>query len=498
MKKLALALAGLGGCVLAGCQTAAVRTLPSADLAVTNVTVIDPATRRVLPNQSIVIARDRIVAVLPSAQPSPFSAARSIDGSGKFAIPGLMDMHFHLFLPEPTAPSLNLLLANGVTGIREMSGDCWEAAGATEGCIQHYRLLREQIRSGAVPGPDIVALASTMVMGPARVKLPATVPSFVVPQTVEDGRIAVRHLKGRGADLIKTHDSIPTAVFAAMMDEARAVGIEVGGHVPFRAGVLGAASIGYRTIEHARDPLYDCSRYGPELRAAEADFADGKPGAKRPPSVVRLSRTVEEFDPAVCEPFLQSFARSGAFYDPTHVTREMEARAGDPSYRADPTRKYILPERQKRWDADLNETAALPPAEVAALKAFFGHGLRITGLAHRAGVPILAGTDANDTMIVPGFSMHRELALLVRAGLSPMDALRAATTVPAAYLRRSDLGGISQGKEADLVLLNSNPLDAIGNTADIFAVVANGRTYSRSELDALLAEVERMARAPSR
>jgi imidazolonepropionase-like amidohydrolase len=110
----------------------------------------------------------------------------------------------------------------------------------------------------------------------------------------------------------------------------------------------------------------------------------------------------------------------------------------------------------------------------------------------------MAGTDANDTMIVPGFSMHRELALLARAGLSPMDVLRAATTVPADYLRRSDLGGLSAGKEADIVLLDSSPLDAIANTSDIFAVVANGRTYSRSELDALLEQVERMASTPSR
>ncbi len=260
MKKLAVALAALAGLALAGCQTPALRTASPATLAVTNVTVIDPETRSVLPNHSIVMNGDRIVALLPSGQPIPFAVARSIDGSGKFAIPGLMDMHFHLFLPEPAAPSLNLLLANGVTGIREMSGDCWEAAGATEGCIQHYRLLRAQTKAGAVAGPDIVAVASTMVMGPARVKLPPEVPSFVVPQTVEDGRTAVRHLKGRGADLIKTHDSIPTAVFAAMMDEARTLGVEVGGHVPFRAGTLGAASMGFRSVEHARDPLYDCSR----------------------------------------------------------------------------------------------------------------------------------------------------------------------------------------------------------------------------------------------
>lgn len=487
---------------LAGCQTLVDQPSPDAplqmaSLAVTNVTVIDPETRSVLPDRTIYINGDRIVGVLPSSQQSPFAVTRSIDGRGRFAIPGLMDMHFHLFLPEPTAPSLNLLLANGVTGIREMSGDCWEAAGVTKGCIQHYRMLQAQIKTGVVPGPDIVGLASPMVMGPSRMKLPAGMPAFIVPQTPEQGRETVRRLQARAPDLIKTHDSIPTAVFTAMMDEARKVGVEVSGHVPFRAGVVGAAQMGYKSVEHARDLLYDCSRYGPEFRQAEADFADGRAGSKRPASVVRLSRTVDEFDPALCDSTMRRLAAAGAYYDPTHVTREMEARAGEAEYRADPNRKYVMPERNKRWEADLKDTAGLPPAEVAALDRFFRHGLVVTRFAHRAGVPIMAGTDANDTMIVPGFSLHRELSLLRQAGLSPMEVLRSATTVPAAYLRRPDLyGGVSPGKEADLVLLNANPLDSIGNTADIFAVVANGRSFSRAELDALLGEVETMARAP--
>lgn len=468
--------------------------LQRASLAVVNTTVIDPETGRVLPNHTIVINGDRIVAVLPSSQPNPFTVERSVDGTGKFAIPGLMDMHAHLFLPEPHAPSLNLLLANGVTGIREMSGDCWEVAGDTKGCIQHYRALQAQLKSGSVIGPDILRLASTMVMGPSRLKLPEGLPSFIVPQTPQQGRFLVRHLHGRKVDLIKTHDSIPTAVFAAMMDEARELGLEVSGHVPFRAGVLGAAKMGYRSIEHARDPLYDCSRYGPVYRRAEADAADGLPGAKRPENLARLSRTVDQFDAALCERTLRAFASTGAYYTPTHVTREMEARAGDVSYRANPARKYILLGRQKRWEKDLKATAASPPAEMVALDRFFRLGLTVTGLAHRAGVPIMAGTDLNDTMIVPGFSLHQELQLLARAGLAPMDVLRSATVIPARYLGQSEeYGGISARKEADIVLLNSNPLASIANTADIFAVITNGRAFDRNELDALLAEVERLA-----
>ena len=241
--------------------------------------------------------------------------------------------------------------------------------------------------------------------------------------------------------------------------------------------------------------LYDCSRYGPDFRRSTSALAEGK-ATKGPDERTRLTRTIAEFDPELCRSVTITLARNGTFYVPTHVTREMDARAGDPAYRADPLRKYITRGRNAEWDQDLDQTANAGTEIGSLYQAFFRHGLRITGLAHEAGVQIMTGSDANDTMIVPGFSLHRELRLLVEAGLSPMDALRAATSVPAAYLRReADLGGISPGKEADLLLLGRNPLDDIGNSASIVAVMANGRLYDRGALDALLAEAERLARS---
>jgi imidazolonepropionase-like amidohydrolase len=175
----------------------------------------------------------------------------------------------------------------------------------------------------------------------------------------------------------------------------------------------------------------------------------------------------------------------------------MEARARDRQYRDDPTRKYVPEKRNKNWEGDLSETAALPNAETTALRDFFEHGLQITGLAYSAGIPVMAGTDTNDTMIVPGYSFHRELGLLRSAGLPAMAVLRAATTVPAAYFGRTDrLGGIAAGKEADIVLLEQNPLDDIANTRRISAVVQNGRLLDRAALDALLTETETMAQSP--
>jgi imidazolonepropionase-like amidohydrolase len=467
---------------------------PSADLAIRNVTVIDPETRSVSPRTDVLVTGGRIVAVRPAAARS-LPAARVIDGTGRYLIPGLNDMHFHLFLPEPAQVPLNLLLANGVTGIREMSSDCWAAAGARKGCIADYRALQARIDRGEVAGPALLALTSTMVMGPTRLKLPPAAPAVLTPVTAEDGRAVVRLIAARGVDLLKTHDSIPAPAFAGMMEEARRLRLAVGGHIPFAAGSLGAARAGYRSIEHARDLLYDCSRFGRDYREREEAFAEQVAGAKRPTNLERLTRTVPEFDPRLCEAILRALAATGTYYVPTHVTREMEARAAEPAYRQDPSRRYILADRNRRWEADLTETAASPAAERAALRDFFEHGLRLTGLAHRAGVPIMAGTDASDTMIVPGFSLHRELGLLSRAGLPNWDVLRSATTVPARYFGRADLGGVAVGKRADLVLLRANPLVDIRNSAAIETVIANGRAYDRAALDRLLGDAEALAKA---
>jgi hypothetical protein len=489
-------MGAVAACLLTGCQTMDVPA-ERVDVAILNVTVIDPQSDRVLQHHNVFISDERIVAVTPAKGRKSLAAARSIDGTGRYLIPGLVDMHAHLFLPEPATTSLNLFLANGVTAIREMSSDCWAIAGATKGCIEAYRTLQAQVRSGKTPGPEMLQLTSTMVMGPSRLKLPKG-PAFAVPTDEAAGRTLAGHLVGRGIDLIKTHDSIPMSAFAGLMAEANRQRVGVVGHIPFAAGSLGAARLGYRSIEHARDLLYDCSRYGPEFRKREAAVADGVAGASRPPGIERLQRTVAEFSARDCADLLKGLAATGVYYVPTHVTREMEALADDPRYRADPARKYILRKRNADWESDLKQTAALPGEERRALRAFFEHGLKITGLAHRAGIPIMAGSDSNDTMIVPGFSLHRELELLGRAGLSPMDVLRSATSVPANYLNReSELGGISPGRRADLVLLSANPLEQIRNTRSIQAVIARGRVFDRGQLDALLVDAERVAAAKS-
>jgi hypothetical protein len=206
---------------------------------------------------------------------------------------------------------------------------------------------------------------------------------------------------------------------------------------------------------------------------------------------------VDEYDPKICAEVYQTFAKNGTYITPTHGTRKMDAFADDSDYRRDPRMKYIPLPQQMNWLLDANRMVATDssPAGRRSYMEFYRKGLELTNAAYRAGVPVMLGTDAGDSFIVPGASVHDELGELVQAGLSPAEALRAATLSGAVYLgRTSDFGTVAPGRVADLVLLDANPLETISNSRRIHAVVFNGRVLDRRALDSLLAGVETTVR----
>ncbi|MCG8505335.1 MAG: amidohydrolase family protein [Sphingomonadales bacterium] len=470
----------------------------AAAIEIRNVTVIDPESRRTLENRSVFIAADRIVAIEPFTAEPAYAAGQVIDGSGRYLIPGLMDMHAHIALEKRAMrPSLALLLANGVTGIRDPFGDCWEPRESDAVCIDDRRRYGAAIEAGGVFGPHILSLSSAIVRGAVfRDRLPEGAEPYFYPHTAAEARSLARYLKERGVDFIKTYNLIPREAYFALAEEANALGLAFAGHVPGAVTVTEAVEAGHKTIEHARVVLYDCSRFGPDYRAFVNDVTllgpDADLEAIEPlPVDERLRRTVEEFDPELCSQVLAAIKQADAYYVPTHLTREMDARAGEAAYRNDPRRKYLAESLLEDWDKDLDRTAEASPERRALFRAFFDHGLEITRLAHEAGVGVMVGTDANDTMVFPGFAVHDEMAHFAKAGLAPMEILRAATTVPARYLEMTgDFGGIAVGKKADLVLLDANPLEDIANTRRISWVVFNGRAFDRTVLDQMLAAVE--------
>ncbi len=470
---------------------------PVSSLAIERVTIIDPTAESEeqarIPNQTVLIAGNRIEQVGPADTIIVPDNVPRIDGRGRFLIPGFWDMHVHF--NRDTDTQLNvmapLMIAHGITGVRDMLSDCWEPCRLGRRSLAEMRELQRQVNEGEVFAPRLLALSSPLVQGPRGTEDPP----FWQPRTEEQGREVARYLKERGVDFIKPYNGLPRPAFFGMMDEANKVGLAVSGHLPWSMHPIEASHAGMRTIEHARWPGMACNPEHENFRAMHEKFAlkeddwDGEVFGRFRDAVV------PQFDEARCQEIFSTFVKNDTYLVPSHLTREMDAFAGDPDYRNDPRRKYVPPSRLRGWDRDLNATADGPPELLTFYREFFDLGLKITGMAHQAGVKIMVGTDVFDTQVFPGSSYHDELIHLSRAGLSPFEIIKAATYRGAEFLQRTDdFGSVTPGKLADLVLLNADPLLDIQNTAKINRVIFDGMVYDRAELDALIQGVEAYVR----
>lgn len=465
-------------------------------LVIDNVTVIDPAGGDVLAGHSVFIEGTRIAGIEPSGRGGAFVSTDSIDGTDRFVIPGLIDMHVHLFNRENVAsPTLDLLLANGVTGFREMASDCWDQDRDGPVCTEALRAMSQEIREGTRVGPRPLGLSSAPINGVSqRSGLPEGAPPFLAPETEAEGRELARWLADRDIDLVKVYNSVPRDAYFGLMEEAAGIDLEVSGHLPLGVSVVEASNAGHRTIEHARDLPVACGDYSEPYRAIMARVVDGEDGVEAPSAEVRLRTILDAFDEARCARVLETLAANGTVLVPTHGTREMDYRASDSAYRADDRFQYMLEPIRDGWNRDLDRTAQASPELVELFGEFYALGLRLSGMAHAAGVQVLAGTDSNDTMIFPGFGLHDELERFGEAGISPMDVLRTATSASAEHLGEPELGTVSVGAMADLVILDQDPLAGIRNTRSIEWVILGGQVHDRAALDALLQGVEAVAR----
>ncbi len=475
--------------------TPAQANTPDYDVVITNVTVIDPATERVLEAKDVAIV-GRTIVLVGSADMASENAETVIDGTGKYLIPGLMDMHVHTSISAVLDNSLKLFFANGVTSIRDMSADCWEPRGEIYLCLDEMRSFAAEIERAERIGPHYAKLGSPFVQSDRTNQLPKDHDPLYTPQSEEDGVKVVAYLEERGVDFIKVYHAIFPGAFNGLMQEANRRGLEVSGHIPLLLGAKAASDAGVRTIEHAKEMVTDCSSYTAEYRGAMNAMLRGEEGAAWPKEIDRLRGTVETFDPERCAQLMSALAANGTYYVPTHGTREFDLLASDPDYRSDPRLRFIGAFQLEDWQRDIDRTASASDEIKDLYSGFYQTGLRVTKIAFDQGVQVMLGTDANDTMIIPGFSAHDELARLVAAGLTPMQALQSATSVPANYLGMSGrLGRIAAGYRADLVLLDANPLDAIRNSVTINTVLFDGRPFDRAALDQILAEVEAQASA---
>jgi imidazolonepropionase-like amidohydrolase len=457
----------------------------SQSLVIKDVTVIDATGHAAQPNMSVEIEGGHIVAVSPSKKAHIPKNATIVDGAGKFLIPGLWDMHVH-GASDSRAPWSHLLfVANGVVGVRDMSGPpdahVWRATQA----------------SNTDPSPTIY-LGSPIVDGPD-----PTWPDSIVVADEAQGREIVDQQQQRGADFIKVYSGLPRNVYFAIADEANKRGIPFEGHVPEAVSAAEASRAGQKSIEHLTLVAEGCSKeeksMAAERQRLEASFR--APDANMPQkiaagqSIIRLNfHVVETFDDATSQSLFAQFVKNGTWQTPTLTL--LQAKIDDPLNANDAQLKFLSREVRAKWDAGYYNHFP-PPARAAMVqlaKAEFDESKKIVGLMYQAGVPILAGTDTMNPHCYPGFGIHDELALLVEAGLPPLAALQAATRNAAQFVGQLDSRGtIEVGKTADLVLLDKDPLADIHNTRSIQAVVLNGRLFQRAALDAMLAKAQTLA-----
>ena len=445
----------------------------TAPLAITHVTVIDATGAPPKADVTVIVKDQRIAELGRSDEVSAPAHAIVVNGRGKYLIPGLWDMHVHEvfgdWLPRDERVVLPLFVANGITGVRDMGGE-----------LDVLKEWRTRIAAGRLLGPRMY-IAGPMLDGPTP-RFPSSVPIA----NAADGRRAVDDLRVRGADFIKIQSLIPRDGYFAAADEAKKSGLTFVGHVPDAVRASEASDAGQKSIEHFTGIFEGSSTIEDQL-------------LKGPKSV---GRNVSTYDPARAKALIALMARNRTWQVPTLVWERGQWLIDDIDLSHDPLTKYA-PAAWKDRTWPMFVRAILHDMDTDPLpvrRKFVQMELDMTLAMFRAGVPFMAGTDtAAGVHIFPGFSLHDELGLFVRAGLTPMQALQTATRNPAEFMGRlADLGTAERGKLADLVLLDANPLDDIANTKRIRAVVLAGRYLNRAALDRLLQGVEKAAAEPER
>ena len=454
-------------------------TSRSTALAITHVTIIDATGSPAESDMTLLIEGQRITGIGKTSELSVPEGAQVVDARGKFLIPGLVDMHVHTtWDPDFVEP---LLLANGVTSVREMYAKDFPA-------IQQSR---REFAAGQLLAPRILG-AGPIVDGAG-----GPWPGSIIVMNAAEAQAAVDRVRKEGFEYVKVYSSLNREAYFAIAERAKRDGIPYAGHLPGAVTAVEASNAGQKSFEHLYGISLACSSREEELRKSVLNPpATPKGQDPRHAYFAEQQAELDSYDKEKADALYALLKKNGTWQVPTLVVMRNAALVYDPEYAKrlglSAEQKYVPYGLQFMWSLALRFSGRpLPAEDLEASKRYFEWEVRSVGQMQKAGVGILAGTDTPNPFVYPGFALHEELALLVQGGLTPMEALQAATRNPALYFGKLDtMGTIEKGKLADLVLLNADPLVDIHNSKSIEAVVLDGKLISRANLDAMLVRVE--------
>jgi imidazolonepropionase-like amidohydrolase len=460
-------------------------------IAFTHLQVVDVVTGAITPGQTVIVREGRIQAVGPDrAVPLP-AGATVIDGANQYVLPGLWDMHVHTAAIPMRPPAggrkwsveangdyvFPLFIANGITGVRDMSGD-----------LAVLRQWRGEVAAGRRLGPRLVITG--WKFGSEK---PVVAGAPYPIRTAADVRESVRMLKANGADFVK-YLVLPPELTGVLFEASREAGLPVSGHVPGFLSSSDVADYGIKSVEHMNGVLLAGSSRRAEV-AAHALHEYTWWGRLliwlgvwdiEAREIDRRRMLVDGYTEAPPREVFQHLIEHGTWETPTLSAIRKVHGLRDPDVDLQHRSAYVLPFLTKRL-------AGYPGGDSLLAQRYVRIQFELVGLMAKEGVPLLAGSDMPGTHRLPGFSLVDELEYLVRAGLTPLQAVRAATYGPATYLgARDSMGTVAEGKVADLLLLDANPLEDITNLRHVQGVVAAGRYLPRSDLDSLLSGVARL------
>jgi len=435
-------------------------------------TLIDAA-NPVRENMTVVLQGDVIQSIVESGSVMIDAQEDTIvDAKGKFLIPGLWDAHVHLtFIPELDYKiAYDLFLANGITSIR----DTGAVLSKLQPAIDYANDNPDKTPRLFYSGPLIDG--SLRVYKGKEAGFPEL--SIGVDEST-DKKAVVNGLIDQGVSFLKTYEMLSAKTFLDLLSIAKEKNLRVTGHIPLSIDLIEAIDAGLGGMQHIRNLDLACANNAEEILAQRQVLLDNKdslPGSALRSKIHQLQRFVAigNLDEERCDKVIRHLAANNVFQTPTLTINTLDSKRfyADQAWRD--TYQFLPKTLQKNWYIGSIDMAEKEVSEND--KIFEDWSMKIVGLFNKSGVKIIAGTDTPIGFLTPGYSLHKELELLVEAGLTPLQALRSATITPAEFFNlESKMGTIEPGKYADLVILDSNPLDSIKNTQNIHMVIAKGK-----------------------